>query len=113
MPAAPRVDDARPTRQLREQRRIEDATSLRRQRQQADQYLGLGEERRQLILTEKAFDLRQRLGRAAPAPHLEAELDQLFRGRDAQLAQPQDPDGAVPWRRIGVRPPGRAALRRL
>ena len=80
----PRV--ASPPRQLGEQPAIQDAVRVRRQRQQHRQDVGIGQEGIELSRPRVAGHALERLGRAAPAPHLVAEYPERARRGRAQHA---------------------------
>src|SRR5581483_1994274 len=90
--AAREIDDAAMLPQQREVAPIQDATGVARQRKQADQRVGDGEHRGEL---GKGLHAGKLLRPAAEAGDIEAEREELFRRIRAELAKPEDADGAI------------------
>ena len=92
MPATGDVDEMRRLGKLRQKLCIDDTARVRRQRQQANQHVGAGQERLQTIRTGKAFDTVDVLGAPRPAAHGKAKTHMIGCDPSADGAEAHDAD---------------------
>src|SRR5262249_6979338 len=92
MIAAADIDHPRALGQHLEERPRQDASRLRRERQQANHDISLARELLEPVSAGEAGNALDALGRARPATHAEAEISYGARHRAAELSDTHDTD---------------------